>query len=303
MLAVIAMAAPLYAADPCDVVFDADGSTGSLVLSYTTNNGALPRGFGLRYTVLNGDTVDIDPCAVTVPGIDPCDAIFIDYAFMDPDPCTIEMGDGHPLADPCEPGVLAPTTGVDVFSVCIGVLDHTGNKGAGPATADPLVVIPLTSTAGSVTIRISEDVTEGAFKKGRGGVVGSALTTNLPITVTVSFDCYIIGQPRYYDENMVAGPAITQANYDAWVACGKSLCWCCPHHGYGDVNGDGWINANDVSLVNNAFTAGILPPLPAAYVRCDVNHDGWINANDVSTVNNKFTAGVGQLPNACPDCP
>jgi hypothetical protein len=56
-------------------------------------------------------------------------------------------------------------------------------------------------------------------------------------------------------------------------------------------------------LVNNAFLAGISPPIPPNYVRCDVNHDGFINPNDVSDVNNKFLAGVPQLPNTCPDCP
>jgi hypothetical protein len=117
------------------------------------------------------------------------------------------------------------------------------------------------------------------------------------------YGCYIVGRPRYYDEFMNPGPAITQANYDAWLACGRSDCWCCPHHGYGDVNGDGYINPNDVSTVNNAFLAGIFPPIPPQYVRCDVNHDGFINPNDVSDVNNKFLAGVPQLPNTCPDCP
>ncbi len=180
MLAVIAMAAPLYAADPCDVVFAGDGSTGSLVLSYTTNNGALPRGIGLKCEVLAGDTVDVDSDAVVA---DPCFNTFIDYAFMDPG--TFAIGDGHPMADPCFAGVLDPCTGVDVFSICMGVLDQTSNQLAGPATST-LVSIPLASTAGSVTIRISEDDL-------RGGVVGSALTTNLPIDVVVSFGCQCYG--------------------------------------------------------------------------------------------------------------
>ncbi|MCK5271240.1 MAG: hypothetical protein KAJ52_01640 [Sedimentisphaerales bacterium] len=285
MLAVIAMAAPLYAADPCDVVFAGDGSTGSLVLSYTTNNGALPRGIGLKCEVLAGDTVDVDSDAVVA---DPCFNTFIDYAFMDPD--NFVIGAGHPMADPCYAGVLDPCTGVDVFSICMGALDQTGNQNAGPATSTMLVGVPLTSTAGSVTIRISEDIL-------RGGVVGSALTTNLPIDVVVSFvtECYVVGQPRYYDENMNPGPAITQANYDAWVAAGKSLCWCCPHHGYGDVNGDGFINFQDYNpIIGHPGEPAVNEP------RADVNHDGFINFQDY----NPIIANPGlTLPNTCPDCP
>ncbi|MCK4629524.1 MAG: hypothetical protein KAT56_11005 [Sedimentisphaerales bacterium] len=282
MLAVIAMAAPLYAADPCDVEFSGVGTGGSLVISYTCNDPCTPRGIGLKCEVLNGDTVDVDSGAVVV---DPCFNTFIDYAFMDP--CNFTIGAGHPMADPCFAGVLDPCTGVYEFSICMGVLDQTGNKNAGPAASSPLVSIPLASTVGSVTIRISEDIL-------RGGVVGSALSTNLPIDVVVSFDCYVIGQPRYYDELMNPGSAITQANYDAWVAVGKPDCWCCPHHGYGDVNGDGWINASDMVPVNNNLGTG--PVLPANLIHADVNHDGWINASDMVPVNNRLGT---QLPSDC----
>jgi hypothetical protein len=180
MLAVIAMAAPLFGA----VEFTGDGSTGSLVLSYTTTDGDLPRGIGLKCEVLLGETVDVDSDAVVT---DPCFNTFIDYAFMNPG--TFAIGDGHPMADPCFAGVLDPCNAVDVFSICMGVLDQAGNQDAGPATST-LINIPLASpiAAASVIIRISEDDL-------RGGVVGSVLTTNLPIEVEVSFvtECYVIG--------------------------------------------------------------------------------------------------------------
>ena len=110
-------------------------------------------------------------------------------------------------------------------------------------------------------------------------------------------ECYVVGQPRYYDENGDPGPAITQANYDAWVTEGKPDCWCCPHHGYGDVNGDGWIGTSDVALVWNPVKFGLSP------VRADVNHDGWVNISDVPEVWNTVKANVGELPSTCPDCP
>jgi hypothetical protein len=117
-------------------------------------------------------------------------------------------------------------------------------------------------------------------------------------TIECEGECYVIGQPRYYDENGNPGPAITQANYDAWVAAGKPLCWCCPHHGYGDVNGDGVINPSDVPLVWNAVKQGLSPTY------ADVNHDGAVNPSDVPVVWNNVKLGVGAMfYGPCPDCP
>ena len=111
-------------------------------------------------------------------------------------------------------------------------------------------------------------------------------------------DCYIIGQPRYYDENMNPGPPITPANYAAWVAVGKPDCWCCPHHGYGDVDGNGWINFNDM------VTIGYYVGDPAGSINCtraDVDHNGFTNFNDFTEVQPKIGV-VPQLPNTCADC-
>jgi len=124
----------------------------------------------------------------------------------------------------------------------------------------------------------------------------SGVSCDLSFVIETTPDCYIVGQPRYYDENMNPGPPITPANYAAWVAAGKPDCWCCPHHGYGDVNGDGWINSSDVPIVWNAVLLGLSPP------RADVNHDGFVNPSDVPEVWNKVILGVPQLPNTCPDC-
>jgi hypothetical protein len=249
MLAVIAMAAPLYG-DPCDVVFSGDGSTGSLVLSYTTNNGALPRGIGLKCEVLAGDTVDVDSDAVVA---DPCFNTFIDYAFMDPD--FFAIGDGHPMADPTGAGVLDPCNVVDVFSICMGALDQTSNQLAGPAASDPLVSVPLDSTAASVTIRISEDDL-------RGGVVGSALTTNLPIDVTVTFalpECLKSTAPFYAD----------------WVLWGKPDCWCYPRQCRGDINGlltgPFWVQQLDKDAFRAAYNKGDTL-LPADGICADLDH-------------------------------
>ena len=231
MLAVVAMAAPLFAQD---VTFtEGDCSGGSLVLNYTcADPGVTPRGIGLKCEVLAGDTVDVDSDAVVA---DPCFNTFIDYAFMDP--CNFAIGDGHPMADPCGAGVLDPSTGVDVFSICMGALDQTGNQLAGPGASSPLVSIPLASTAGSVTIRISEDDL-------RGGVVGSALSTNLPIDVVVSF-----------------GPA----------------CWNYPCFYWGDADGDNLVTSVDVQILSAAWSGAYNPC-------ADFDKDGLITSVDVQRI-------------------
>ena len=269
MLAVIAMAAPLFAQD---VIFtEGDCSGGNLVLNYTTNNGALPRGIGLKCEVLNGDTVDVDAAGTTA------DAAFntnIDYAFSKYLAAEIyAIGDGHPIADPCGPGVLDPATGVDVFSICMGVLDQSGNQGAGPAAAAPLVSIPLTSTAGSVTIRISEDDL-------RGGVVGSALTTNLPIEVDVTFDCFYAGM---LDSQGHVG---TAAEVAQWVTWGKPDCWCYDCFASGDIDGDCFIGTGDL------FT--MLSGANFVQTACaDLDYDGFVGTGDL------FTLLVGSNFNVC----
>jgi hypothetical protein len=274
MLAVIAMAAPLYAADPCDVVFDGDGTGGVLVLSYTTNNGALPRGISLKCEVLGVDTVDVDSGAVIT---DPCFNTFIDYAFMDP--CNFDVGDGHPMADPCFAGVLDPCTAVDVFSICMGVLDQTGGKSAGPDASALLISIPLTSTAGSVTIRISEDDL-------RGGVVGSALTTNLSgvqyIDVVVSFDCF----------------QGTPAQVAAWIAWGKPANWCHVCWVTGDVDNDCAITFADVQQTYGDF----LDPTSAGALtgRSDNDMDGAVTFADVQKVYGAFLPPTATCPVPCP---
>ena len=242
LLAVIAMAAPLYG-DPCDVVFTGDGSTGSLVLSYTTNNGALPRGVGLKCEVLGGETVDVDSDAVVT---DPCFNTFIDYAFMDPD--NFVIGAGHPMADPCFAGVLDPCNAVDVFSICMGVLDQAGNQDAGPATSASLISIPLTSTAASVTIRISEDDL-------RGGVVGSPLTTNLPIDVEVTWGCACVGDVDgdTYITFADVSKLVDDLKVVGWFCMPGTACW----DDCSDIDRDGYMTFADVSkLVDDLKAAG-----------------------------------------------
>jgi len=220
LLVLLAMATSVSA----DVIFTGEGTGGRLSLSYTTTGGDLPRGFALKCIVQGGNLVTIAPGDITIPGIDPCDLAHIDYAYTTVDGGgSYTIGQGHPLADPCAPGELSPSTDVDSFSVCFGVLDSTGNQGAGPATASPLIEIPLDlGVDPCVYIIVDEDNL-------RGGIAGSRLTTNLPIIVKVTpvvLDCVKTTAPFYVAWE--GGP-----NY-YW---NKPDCWCFRKHCRGDCDG------------------------------------------------------------------
>jgi len=236
LLVLLAMATSVSA----DVIFTGDGTDSVLSLSYTTTGGDLPRGFALKCAVLNGDLVTIDPCDITVPGINSADLTNIDYAFTKG---TYTIGEGHPMADPCNPGVLSDTTDIDYFSVCFGVLDSTGNQGAGPATADPLIEIPIDlGSDPCVYIIVDEDNL-------RGGVAGSQLTTNLPIIVKVV--------PVAVPTECVKSDA---PFYTAWVGgayWSKPDCWCFQRNCRGDADGiksgPFWVAISDLNIFRTGY--------------------------------------------------
>jgi hypothetical protein len=104
-------------------------------------------------------------------------------AFMDAaydNPGGYSLGDGGPLANPYGPGELANDS--DVFAICVGYLDETGNTAAADAAA--MANVATFAFIGSGTMTIAEDQL-------RGGVVGDNITgTNLPIAIT-----YIVPEP------------------------------------------------------------------------------------------------------------
>jgi hypothetical protein len=235
--------------------------------------------------------------------------VFIDLAadepndYLDPglvDPCSGRWtgpGTPHPLAKTDAKGT--PTFPVSVFSLCMGELENTATI---PSSKD-LAVITITKKAGDgaetgCTVSIAADDLRGNIVDPNGDPLTVTYPADLPIVWDTGGECYVVGQPRYWDENNVEGPLISaDINYPAWVAAGKPACWCCPHHGYGDVNGDGSINSSDVPIVWNAVVLGQSP------ARADVNHDGSVNSSDVPIVWNNVQAGLPAMPATCPDCP
>lgn len=222
ILAVLLMAAPALATVNF-VAEDVGGDSGQLKISYTCDGGELPRGIALKVTLTgnNGHVVDAGDVISTAPEYN----TYIDYA--NSNPVDYEVGDGHPLADPAGAGVV--TFPASEFSVCMGVLDETGNQLPGPGTCANLITIQLHGDADDdVTVTVDADYSRAPDGGGGGGAVGSTLDTNLPLAaITVA----VIGD----------GPSDcmmdTHPDYDMWVIRGKPDCWCYVKQCHGDADG------------------------------------------------------------------
>lgn len=186
------------------VEFSARFIDGNLVISYTCTDGDQPCGVSLRVEGATADPANPGTMDVNFNA-------FVDYAYSNP--LNFEVGYGHALADPDQAGVLIEPA--DVFSICAGVLDETGNQAAGPAEAT-LITIPVMAW-GEITI--SADTLRGPDSGvvGQDGVIGS----NLPILVTGECCCY--GGP-YAQQYIDAGLDIN--------------CWCNDYQCRGDIMGD-----------------------------------------------------------------
>ena len=321
LFAVFALTAPVFAADGDPNVHITCNDLGGGLVQVSYNilyqdglaSSARVRGFAFNINASNGCLItaisEYDAEGEPVPADK--DMIPIKYSvymgsiqFNTQDPNYVtDFGDPIAPSDHIPPypeteGGLN-TSGITVEMGSLYVDDGQGDPEQPPASGD-LFKIQLSDplSAGSCVLTIAGNDARGQAVLEVEHNGSNAANIYAPEGCEVTFACsYVIGNPRYFDELGNPGPLITQANYDAWVASGKPACWCCPHHGYGDVNGDGAINPNDVPIVWNAVKLGLSP------VRADVNHDGAVNPNDVPPVWNTVKAAVGPLPNTCPDCP
>jgi len=65
---------------------------------------------------------------------------------------------------------------------------------------------------------------------------------------------------------------------------------------YGDVNGDGDVNAADASLVLQHFVGSITPFTGNVFLAADVNNDGDVNAADASLILQYFVGSITKFP-------
>lgn len=154
MLVVMAIAAPVFAAD---VDFAAvDNENGTCTITYTVNAGTI-RGMALN--------VDAD-AAIDAVAVDSFFDVFMDAAYMDP--ANYALGDGTPVAAQDAAGEVALSAN---FCLSMGNLE-------GVATTNTIVLTKAGGATGSIDINPL-----------RGGVVntdGAAMTTNLPIDFVIT---------------------------------------------------------------------------------------------------------------------
>jgi hypothetical protein len=215
MILVLAVSVPAMAS----VNFTAtDAGSGKLQIAYTTTDGDLPRGVALKVSLSDGAVVDTSPWNSPIAIVDPMFNAFPDYAYSYPQ--NFQVGNGHPLAKATEAGVLTADT--SEFSICMGVLDQAGSQMPGPASSANLITIQLKmGSPYKTTVTITGDTLRGPAS----GVVGSVLTSNLPISVLVGnggcMECIKCTSPIYND----------------WVKFGKPACWCYARNCKGDADG------------------------------------------------------------------
>jgi hypothetical protein len=190
-----------------------DAGSQKLTIAYTTTDGDLPRGVALRVNLSDGAMVDFAAPVVVAPAFN----TFIDWAYSNP--LNYQVGNGNPLALATAAGAL--TADASEFSICMGVFDQTGTQRAGPAAATLITIQLKMGSPYKTTVTISGDTLRGPAS----GVVGSVLTSNLPITVQVGDECGL-------ECLRCTGP-----DYPDWVAWGKPNCWCYERQCRGDING------------------------------------------------------------------
>jgi hypothetical protein len=237
-----------------------DAGSGKLQIAYTTTDGDAPRGVALRISLSDGAVVDTSSFYSPIAIVDPAFNAFPDYAFSNP--LNYAVGAGHPLALATEAGALAADA--SDFSVSMGVLDQTGAQKAGPTSTANLIIIQLKGgTAEDIIVTITGDTLRGPAS----GVVGSVLTSNLPITTRIVIGdcgCLKCSAPFYND----------------WVAWGKPACWCYERQCRGDINGkkDGvavkyYVSGADLSLFKTAYAKNDAAlQLVAGGICSDLNH-------------------------------
>lgn len=292
LLAVVALTAPVFATV---TVTCTDEGNGVVQVSYDAGSGPRLQGIALDITVDSGvivaDSVANYKTGESTAG-DQGLGIFPGTITFIGDPCQVDDW-GTPEAPASDHPDTLDGSGTAGMTVELGALyDPNRPLTEGPADAGPLLTFEVSESC-------NVSITTNAI---RGEIVMSDLTEETltvdPVTCSVTVgvaECYVIGQPRYYEYDGTPGANITQTNYDAWVAAGKPDCWCCDHHGAGDSDSNGFTNNADYNATFNDLNKTAVPP---QNVCGDLDHNGFINNADYNPTFNRLNTGDGN-----PDCP
>jgi hypothetical protein len=191
----------------------------------------------------------------------------LDYIYDNPD--GYDVGMGNPLADINGPG--QPDDPVSDFSICLGMLDQSGNQGGAAAGSQesPIELCTLQLNGNGAE---STDVTVSGDDL-RGGAVGS--------TITIIIDLNGDGTP---DTTITVSTSVGPA------------CWGYAKFTCGDSTGDGTIDLADFNVLAAAFNTALGNP---AYDECaDYSKDNAVDLADFNMLAAFFnsTPDVGLCP-------
>jgi dockerin type I repeat protein len=304
LFAVLALTAPVMAADPNVTILCEDKGSGLVEVSLLVEPGLNPdgdpglvRGIALDIETVIGNDATIDGISGYATGATPADSTQIPAGYSIFMGSVIFAADPNLVADfgdPVAPGSYPDTAG-QLFSkgitVEMGSLYAEGDQAPDSAWGVAQKLFDLQLGANGET----ETVLEIAANTTRGGCVmedgDSANVVSSGCTITFEDGCvYVAGNPRG-----ACGDTITAANVAAWVAAGSPDVWCCPYQPCGDANGDGFVNPQDyLAIAAKIGTSAAVNP------REDVNHDGFVNPQDYLTVGANIGQGDGVI---CPPLP
>ena len=278
LLVVAIMVTPVMADVEFSGVFTAPDT---VTISYNCTGDPVeePRGLALKLTC-TGDVVILGGA-----GTDVAYNCFLDYAYSN-DPYALE--DGHPFADPDNPGAVDVSSGVTEVSVCMGALDEDGDetKGEPGPSAAVVIVLVVDPGAGGGTIEVRPDTLRGPDS----GVVGSELASNISEAAPLIIDVGDEEPPCLTPETAihpVGHPRAGQSYYDEWVLVGSPECWCYARQCWGDAAGDRtgslftgytWVGLTDLDIFAVAWN--VLEPTKGPGIAtipngicADFNHD------------------------------
>ena len=281
LFAVIALAAPIYAADPNVLITCTDEGSGVVRVDYEVlvEDGVDPglaRGFAMDITVSGNATIDdisdysADGTSTSTPSKY---GVFISSIDFGTDPNNVDAW-GDPVATGTGAQGGLTTNGITVEIASL--YNATTEAAKAPGMSGTLFKLQLAGNGDddtNVSI-VAEALRGGAVMESVGApsiVSANIIAPGCPVDFIGCFE----------------GPLVTQDEYDDWDAFGRPNCWCNANQCYGDVNngkeggaylGFYYVGVQDLNLLSATWQvkehpkgSGILS-IPNG-ICADFNHD------------------------------
>jgi len=287
LIAVLALTASVFAAEPITITATVDTAAKTLTLGYNATGATKPVGFSFIVSATGG-------AISAVSNADSFFDVFIDFAASDPaayaagaNPATGVLAGAHPLALTDAAGkATLPAAAVAISAA------ELANVATIPATGTICVLTYACDGTDPIAITFAEDTL-------RGGIVdtaGDAMAATLPGAVEIPCGvppCLYVGQVFSYTG---AGPAVTltvtQAMVDRWVALGNPSCWCCLAQKAG--NGVATNTRVDTGDLNELKQSWNKSSTAVGYKPCaDYNLSGRVDTADLNVLKSHWNRTVG----------